>query len=185
MPNLSKPQLTRLQILYAQFAAHSLDLGKEREARIAWASEQLGHPVASFKDLSKADAHTLIDRLQGALGIAPSKPRRRARRDDHAAGTEGRRAPAAGNGALPDSRGQVRTIATAEDVERIQNALQRLGWTQGQYEAWLRSARSPLARKVGGTRIAPTDITLRTLHDTNRVWWALKGILKARGLWKG
>ncbi len=77
----------------------------------------------------------------------------------------------------------MRTLPTQEDWDRIQNALTRLGWSVAQYEAWLRSVRSPLARKMGKTRVAPTDITLRTLHDTNRVWWALKQMLKARGLW--
>jgi hypothetical protein len=174
MIKITKGQLTRVQILYGQFAARSLDAGTTREARIAWASEQLGRKIASFSELSKDDATKLIDILQGGLGIAPTKPSRRPRRDDKAAGTEGRH----------DGAANIKTMATAEDVERIQNALQRLGWSVAQYEAWLRSARSPLARKVGKTRIAPTVITLRTRYETNRVWWALKGMLTARGLWK-
>lgn len=174
MTQITKGQLTRVQILYGQFSARSLDAGTAREARIAWASEQLGRAITSFSDLSKADATKLIDTLQGALGIAPTKPSRRARRDNKAAGTEGRK----------DGAANTRTIVSAEDLERIQDALTRLGWSAAQYEAWLRSARSPLAQKYGGTRVAPTDITLRTLRDANRVWWALKGMLKGRGLWK-
>jgi hypothetical protein len=149
-------------------------MGSSREARIAWASEQLGRAVTSFSNLTKEEAHRLIEQLQGVLGIAPSKPGRRPRRDSKAAGTEGRH----------DGNPNVRTIATAEDAARIQNALQRLGWSAAQYEAWLRSPRSPLASKVGKARIAPTDITLRTQYETNRVWWALKGMLKGRKLWK-
>jgi hypothetical protein len=173
MTSLSAPQLKRLQVLYAQYSRRSIDLDSSRDSRIAWATEQLRHPVTSFSDLSKSDAHILIDQLQGALGIAPSK-RRRPRRNDKAAGTEGRR----------DNAVNMRTLPAQEDLDRINEALTRLGWSTAQYESWLRSVSSPLARKVGKTRIAPTDITLRTLHDTNRVWWALKGMLKGRGLWK-
>jgi hypothetical protein len=174
MSKITGPQQKRLQVLYGQFARHSIGVGADRAARIAWASEQLGHSVASFSELSKDDATRLIDTLQGGLGIAPTKKARRPRRNDQAAGTEGRKAVAA----------KTVTLATAEDVERIQNALTRLGWSQAQYEGWLRSPRSPLARKVGKDRIAPSDITLRTRFETNRVWWALKGMLVQRGLWK-
>jgi hypothetical protein len=176
MMKLSAPQLKRLQVLYAQYSRRSIDLDASRECRIAWASQQLRHPVTSFSDLSKHDAHALIDQLQGALGIAPSK-RRRPKKNDQAAGLEGRR----------DNAANTRTLPAQQDWDRISGALSRLGWNTAQYEAWLRSARSPLARKVGATRgvirIPPTDITLRTLRDTNRVWWALKQMLKARGLW--
>ena len=174
MSAVTKAQLPRLQILYGQFARHSIGMGLSREARIAWASEQLGRAVASFSELTKAEATRLIDTLQGGLGIAPSKPKRRPRRNDQAAGTEGRKR----------TLNNVSTMATAEDVERIQNALTRLGWSQAQYEGWMRSPRSPLARKVGGTRVGPSDIALRTRYETNRVWWALKGMLVQRGLWK-
>jgi hypothetical protein len=173
MSKITKLQLKRVQVLYSQFAARSFDAGPSREARIAWASEKLGRSITSFSDLSKDDAHKLIDTLQGGLGIAPSPRRRRPRTNSQAAGTEGRR----------DNTANMRTMPTQEDWDRIQNALTRLQWSTAQYEAWLRSVRSPLARKMGKTRVAPTDITLRTLHDTNRVWWALKQMLKARGLW--
>jgi hypothetical protein len=130
--------------------------------------------------LQKDEATRLIDRLQGALGIAPTKPKHRVRRSDRAAGMDGRKTD---NASLPLGA-TVATLPSAADVERIQNALTRLGWTQVQYEAWLRSARSPLAVKHGSVRVAPADITLRTLRDANRVWWALKGMLTAKGLWR-
>ncbi len=174
MTKITAPQLKRLQFLYSQFAARSLDAGTSREERIAWASEQLGRTIKSFSDLSMDEAHKLIDQLQGGLGIAPSPRRRRPRTNSRAAGTEGRH----------DGAENMRTIPTQTDLDRIQDARQRLGWSAAQFEAWLRSARSPLARKVGKARIAPTDITLRTLHDCNRVWWALKGMLKGKKLWK-
>lgn len=172
MPNFSKPQLALLQTLYSQYSRRAIELDSSRECRLRWASEQLGREVTSFSGLSHADGRRLIDLLQGAMGIA-SKPRRRPRRNDHAAGTEGRH----------DGAATVRTMPTQADIDRIQTALQRLGWSVAQYEAWLRSTRSPLARKAGRTRIAPTDITLRTLADYNRVWWALKGMLKREGRW--
>jgi hypothetical protein len=173
MTAITKPQLKRVQVLYGKFAARSLDAGTSREARMAWASEQLGHLVSSFSDLTKDEAHKLIDQLQGGLGIAPTPRRKRPRSNSQAAGTEGRR----------DGAANTLTMPTQQDWDRIQNAQTRLGWSVTQYEAWLRSVRSPLARKMGKTRVAPTDITLRTLHDCNRVWWALKQMLKARGLW--
>lgn len=175
MVKINAAQLKRLQTLYGQFAARSLDAGGSREARIAWASEQLGRTISSFSELSKHDATKLIDTLQGGLGIAPSPRRKRPRSNSQAAGTEGRRNRAADN---------MRTLPTQADLDRIQNALERLGWSKSQFEAWLRSVRSPLARKMGKTRVAPTDVTLRTLHDCNRVWWALKQMLKDQGLWK-
>lgn len=173
MAKITKGQLTRLQILYGQFAARSLGVDSSRQARIAWACEQLGREIASFADLSKAEATKLIDTLQGGLGIAPTPRRRRPRSNSQAAGTEGRK----------NGTDNLRTLPTQEDLDRIHSALDRLGWSKTQFEGWLRSVRSPLARKMGKTRVAPTDITLRTLHDTNRVWWALKQMLKARGLW--
>ena len=173
MSKITKRQLARLQVLYAQFAARSLDAGKSREARIAWASAQLGRVVTSFSDLSKDEARRLIGQLQGGLGIPPSPRRSHPRSNSRAAGTEGRR----------DGSSNMRTLPTQQDIDRIQDALERLGWNNSQFEAWLRSASSPLARKMGTTRVAPADITLRTLYDCNRVWWALKQMLKARGLW--
>ena len=183
MTKITKPQLKRVQVLYGQFAARSYDAGSSREARMAWASEQLGHLVGSFSDLTKDEAHKLIDTLQGGLGIAPSPRRRRPRTNDRAAGMEGRKSEDTNNADAAVRSAQVRTMPTQADLDRIQNALQRLEWSTAQYEAWLRSVRSPLARKMGKTRVAPTDITLRSLHDTNRVWWALKQMLKARKLW--
>jgi hypothetical protein len=172
MAKLSAPQLKRLQALYAQYSRRSIDLDSSRECRLAWAAQQLGHPVESFSALSKSSASYLIEQLMGAMGIASSKPRR-PRRNDHAAGTEGRSS---------DVSSTV-TLATQQDLDRITTARSRLGWTQEQFDAWLRSARSPLAKKVNGVRVPPTRIELRTLAQTNRVWWALKQMLKARGLW--
>ena len=125
--------------------------------------------MKSFSDLSQADALHLIDGLQGQLGInVPAKPRRRLSREAaFKAGTEGRRGFES-----PEI-----TLAGPSELARIQYALDLLGWNQAQLEGWLKSPRSPLGRKASPQ--------IRTLFDANRVWWALKKMAVARGLWKG
>jgi hypothetical protein len=77
---ITKNLLRRLQTLYGQLARH-------------WASEQTGRAIASFSDLTFEESKTLIDGLQGQLGVrAPLRKRRRLSRDAaQRAGTEGRR----------------------------------------------------------------------------------------------
>jgi hypothetical protein len=164
---ISKGQMRRLQALYGQLARHSLE-GGDRAARLAWASELVRRPLASFSDLTQAESRELIDTVQGQLGIQPAvthRPRRRrrlSREDAQKAGTEGR-------------RGQETTevtLAGPAEFARIEYALGELGWNQEQFGAWLRSPRSPL-----GKRSQPE---IRTLGDANRVWWALKRMLDRR-----
>jgi hypothetical protein len=164
---ITKNQLRRLQTLYGQLAAHAQE-GSDRSSRLQWASDQVGRPIASFSVLTFEEAKRLIDGLQGQLGVkAPAAKHRRLDRDAaRRAGTEGRR----GN------TSNETTIAGAAEFARIQYALDMLSWSQDQLDAWLRSPRSPLGR-----RATPS---IRTLKDANRVWWALKGMATARGLWK-
>jgi hypothetical protein len=161
---ISSGQLKRLQVLYGQLCRHT-DQRADRESRLIWASGLVERPITSFSDLTQNDARHLIDTLQGQLGISESeRPRRRRRlsRDAaYAAGTEGRR----GN------QSKSSTMVSPADLARIQYALDQLGWTQAQLEAWLRSDRSPL-----GKRATPE---IRTLGDANRVWWALKRMIDA------
>ena len=49
-------------------------------------------------------------------------------------------------------------------------------WTQDQLNAWLRSASSPL-----GVTDTPQ---IRTVGEANRVWWALKAMLRRSGRWQ-
>lgn len=158
--NISAPALRRLQVLYSQYERHSLDApGKSREDRLRWAAERVGHPVASFRDLSADEGRALIDTLQGLLNVkAPSRtPRRRmARKAAEKAGTEGRR----------DQKHNETTLASADDLARIQQELTRLEWDQFRLDRFLLSSRSPLK---GRTRI-------NTLGDANKVYWALKHI---------
>jgi hypothetical protein len=175
-------QMKRLQVLYGQLARHTQE-GADRASRMAWASKLLLRPIASFKDLSEHDARHLIDTLQGQLGVkagvpgdrsssqgwkAPARPRQRLDRDAaQKAGTEGRRG----------YQSKETTLAGKADFARIQYVRNLIGWSQEQLDGWLRSPRSPLSRKASPT--------ISTLGDANKVYWALKGMAAARGLWKG
>jgi hypothetical protein len=165
---ISSGQMKRLQVLYGQLARHTQQ-GTDRAARLAWASQLVRRPIASFSDLTVDDARHLIDTLQGQLGVqVPARPRKRL--DRHAAqkaGTEGRRGHASDE----------ITLAGPSEFARIRYVLDLLGWSQAQLEGWLRSPRSPLSRNA--------TPSIRTLYDANRVYWALKGMATAQGKWKG
>lgn len=166
MSSITKPQLKRLQVLYSQMAAHTLE-GSGREARLAWASGLLLRPISSFSEISQDDARHLIDTLQAQLGVkAPSKRPRLGREAAERAGNEGRRR---------DQSNQA-TMAGQQDLARIQYALDILGWNEAQLNGWLKSTRSPLGKR--------SNPQILTVGDANRVWWALKKMAKARGLWK-
>lgn len=155
--NITPPQLRRLQVLYKQYEAHSLDTGSSREDRLTWASARIGRSIASFSDLDLDEARKLIDGLQAALGVRlPSKtPRRRmTRREGEKAGTEGRH----------DQIHEETTLAGDKDIRRIQREMDRLGWDQARLEAFLASPRGPNGRRT----------QIRTLGEANRVYWALK-----------
>jgi hypothetical protein len=172
---LSKGQLKRLQVLYSQYAARDLMAPNTREERLRWASQQLARSVSSFSDLDTREAKSLIDQLQGFLGIKETRrPRRMSRRDAEKAATEGRY----------DQKHSEQTLASAEDFARIRHGMDLLGWDQARLDAWLRSASSPLARKVNGVRMASAEPAIRTLGQANRVWWALKGMARAQGKWR-
>lgn len=160
---ISSGQMKRLQVLYAQLCAHT-DQRADRESRLIWAAGLLERPIASFSNLTQDDARHLIDSLQGQLGIPsnvkPQRKRPRLDRDSaHKAGTEGRRG----------FESNAATLAGANDLARIEYALDQLGWNQVQLDAWLRSSRSPLRNR--------SNPQIRTLGDANRVWWALKRMI--------
>jgi hypothetical protein len=166
---ITKRQLGRLQTLYSQLSAHEIGIGAGRDERIAWASERLRKPVVSFKDLSSDDAGFLIDGIQKQLGVkAPQAARKRLDRDQaRRAGLDGRK-----DGEEYSAAPQ---LASAIDLETIDNYYTRLGWDRSRFDAWLRSPRSPLKHKS-----APT---ISTVADANRVRWALKGMLQHAGVW--
>ncbi|HET9365475.1 MAG TPA: hypothetical protein VFP71_10760 [Candidatus Angelobacter sp.] len=142
-----------------------------RAARLCWASAQVNRVLASFKELTLAEASILINLLQSEMGIAESSPAARPRRyrsrmrdreAAHAAGTEGRRG----------SQDKV-TLATAEDLAMIDQQLQMMpdgGWTRARPDAFLASPSSPLRGRSA----------LRTVADINRVLWALKRIARQK-----
>jgi len=157
--NINAAQLRRLQTLYSQFERHTLDVDRGREARIAWASENCGRAIASFSDLTLDEARSLIDKLQGILGVkaASKTPRRKmSRRAAENAGTAGRH----------DQKHADVTMAGEDEVKLIQRDLSRLGWDQATLERFLVSPKGPLQ---GRTKIL-------TVADANKIHWALKHI---------
>jgi len=89
----------------------------------------------------------------------------RAEASDEAAGREGRRGD-----------GGPHTLVSGEEIARIQRAKERLGWDEARFEKWLRSPSSPLGKR--------SNPAIRTLGDANRVWWAMKELLKQAGKWE-
>jgi hypothetical protein len=170
---ISPAQLTKLQVLWNHYANRDLDpgLGDPRAVRLRWASQICGRKLASFKDCTKSEANRLISALNGVLGLPlnsetySSTRRSRARQR----GTEGRK-----------NSENALTLASTEDFTRIQGGIERLGWNQAQFDAWLRSPSSPL--KKG--KLAPTNPQIRTQADANRVWWAMKRLLQRAGKWE-
>jgi hypothetical protein len=164
--SVSRAQLKALQSLWGIYARHSLAVsdGDPRAARLAWASALVGREVKSFRELTGDEAARLIELLKQTLG-QPVKPywrRPRDRESARAAGRHGRKGLVV----------EVPMIASAEDIERVRDLASRVGMTPEDFEAWLRSHRSPLGR-FGGA--------LRTVADCNRVLWALKSMLRRAG----
>jgi hypothetical protein len=160
---LSPVQLRALQTLFGLYARSSLDVGADvRSARLEWASKFLGRTVASFSDLRGDEAARLIGTLKQSLGQGSKRTRKRplSKEAAQAAGTHGRKG----------RRVDVEIMATRDDLERVEEVKQRLGMTQENFEYWLRSRSSPLRG-----RAVPQ---LRTVADCNRVYWALKAMLK-------
>jgi hypothetical protein len=163
---ITKPQLGRLQTLYAQLARHEIGVGTDRESRIRWATERLGKPVTSFKDLSGDDAGFLIDSIQTQLGVKVP-PRKRLNRDQaRRAGLDGR----ADDSEFADAP----QLATSADLARIQSMISQLGWDEAAFNKFKDSSRWPLR----GNK------TIRTTADANKVWWALKRIAQSKGIWR-
>jgi hypothetical protein len=163
---ITKPQLGRLQTLYAQFARREIGVGVSRAARIAWATERLHKSVSSFSDLTVEDAGWLIDQLQQQLGIKVPAKHRPDRDQARRAGLDGRK-----DGAEFANAPQ---LATSADIARIQNLISQLGWSAETYHSFLASARSPLQH----------GRTIRTTAEANKVWWALKRIAQQKGVWR-
>ncbi len=166
-----REQTNALFALYARRRTRAPgELRNPRGARLRWASDLVGRDVASFAELTAGEAGQLIDGLRASLA-QPAEGRPdpwrpiRARDRAHAAGTAGRG---------DEDRGFVQ-LACADDFARIHGAARRLGWTGERFAAWLVSSSSPLpAKKIE---------EIRTLEEVNRLWWALKAMLRRSGKW--
>ncbi|MBZ5597465.1 MAG: hypothetical protein LAN83_04010 [Acidobacteriia bacterium] len=164
--SISTGQIQKLQVLWGQyFRLCTLDFAgiESREARLRWAGELLGHPVSSFKELSRQEANVAIDALQRVVERRPENSI--SRQDGADRGLQGRRRRPRGPRHF--------VMASKEDQQRIQSAIARLGWTQERFEKWLASRTSPLRGRTA----------IHSLADANQVWWALKGMLKRAGKW--
>jgi hypothetical protein len=166
-------QIKALQTLYGQWKSHTLQEGGDpRSARLAWASENTGRNVSSFSDLSREEARILIDILKGSmgqpLGTQPQPWRRiNSRERAQEAGTAGRKG----------ERSSLVQMVSPDDLARVNELVNRLEWTRDQFEAWLKSPRSPLG--------ATNQAVIRTAAQANRIYWALKAMLVRAGRWRG
>lgn len=168
----TREQIVALHALYGRWQAHEMSAGGDaREARLVWASEAIGRAIHSFSELSREEARELIDRLKGSMGqplTEQPRPWRHIRSRDRAraAGTAGRRGDAS----------SLIQLANPDDLARIDEALRRLEWPRERYEAWLKSPSSPISNKP--------ECTIRTVGEANKVWWALKAMLRRSGRWQ-
>jgi hypothetical protein len=166
-------QIVALQTLFSAWHSRSIsDASDARTARLSWASAQLGRDIDSFSNLTSDEARQLIDILKQSLGQPLTRQPRpwnrvRARDRAHEAGMAGRKG----------ARSAVIHLASSDDLARIDEALQRLGWTKERFDSWLGSGSSPLKKKDG-------SVAIRTVAEANKVWWALKSMLVRAGLWQ-
>jgi len=162
---LSPTQLTALHCLFHLYAPRFLDAsgGDARAARLAWASGIIGREISSFSLLRAVEAARLIELMKKALGQEVNSGRGRRQRPGrdlaHAYGTAGRRHETSNEIALVD----------APTLALLDRLLVQLGWTRERFDSFLHSKSSPV--KSSG---------LRTLSETNRVIWALRGMLRRR-----
>jgi hypothetical protein len=166
-------QIKALQTLYGQWQKHTLQEGPDpRAARLAWASENTGREVSTFSALTRDEARYLIGVLKGSMGQPlgeQAEPWRRinSRKRAQAAGTAGRRGKTS----------SLIQMASPDDLARIDELIRRLGWAREQFDAWIRSPRSPLG--------SSEQVVIRTAAQANRIYWALKAMLAHGGRWHG
>jgi len=169
--NATRDQVVALLALYGKWQRHAIgESGDPRSTRLNWASESIGRTVLSFADLTCDEARRLIDGLKASMGLEltrqPQPWRRiRSRERAQAAGTAGRKGASA----------SLIQMTSPDDLARINEALRRLNWTRDRFEAWLRSGSSPIALKASGA--------ILTVDEANKVWWALKAMLRRSGRW--
>lgn len=164
MSAISKLQLKAVQALWHVHAKRTLGVDpNDRQARLKWLSVATGRTIASSKDLSFAEAREVIDALKKSLGQV-DKPRPRDRQFARALGMEGRRGNDDNAAMLVDER----------SLKIIDEYRQRLMWPELELQAWLAGKNSPLRGAHA----------IRTVGDARRVQYGMKGLLKAKGLWR-
>ena len=161
--SISAEQRVKVMTLWNQYKRRSLDvLSDDREERLAWAGGVVQRKISSFNELTGLEAARVISALNVSLGLPEHQPRSRERAQ--AAGTHGRR----------NDDGRNVEIASQADLDRIQHALDRLGWDQNRFDRFLASPTSPIRGKA----------KIQTVGDANKVWWALKRFIKREGKWE-
>jgi hypothetical protein len=131
-----------------------------REARLAWSSARLGIAVNSFRQLTRDQAHRLIDEMQMMIPEELLRRRRRPGRDEaRTIGRAGKRVSGimVSAGATPPN---------AEGLKMLQAVLENLRWTEQDLARFLSSRTSPLRGRQ----------QIRTLDDLNKVLFALRKI---------
>jgi len=162
-------KLQRLQTLWGLYWKHRIlpfvtgglpSKEYQRNLRLGWVARRLGlEELASFKDLTPEQLDQAIDAIQAELPADLVKRRRRRSREEaRSMGRAGRRG----------YEEKVVRPASADDLARIRELLAQLGWSQERFEGFLRSRSGPLGGRM----------QIRTQADSNKVKWALKGILK-------
>jgi len=155
--NLSSSQLKRLQTLWGLFCRQSNLDATDRDARLSWASDTIGRPISSFKELSADEATTAIDAMQKHLPADLVTRKRPARRAAYAYGTAGRRGR---------NEKEVRMV-DADTLRLLYALVSKLGWSREQFEGFLRGKSSPVRSGA-----------IRTLAEGNRAIWAVKTMLR-------
>lgn len=159
---ITGPQLRALQSLAARCFSND---GDPRAARLAWVSQQLGRPVASFKELRADEGARLIETLKTRLG-QPLTPRRRrphTRDAAMAAGTHGRK----------NITVTVPILAGPDDLARVDRMRAAIGMSVEGFEGWLRSRSSPIGPR--------SEARIYTVAEANRIYWALKSMARRAG----
>lgn len=121
---ITRAQLCALQSLYSRFALAGGDGSDARAQRLAWASQNLGREVVSFRDLSTGEAATLIDTLKQKLGqpITPKPARKRSSTPRHKA---------------------VPVMAAPADLQAVGFWREQAALSPEAFDAWLAGPHSP------------------------------------------
>jgi hypothetical protein len=184
---ISKGQLRRLLTLWGLLAAKQGFDSKNRDLRLVWAGGILERQIASYKDITREEAKTVIDRIQECLPPEVVRRRRPDRRQARAYGTAGRKSVHRRTGKIGltvqrfsgllanEPVGQSTNQPTVDMVdpptlELLATLKAKLGWDQARFEAFLRSPSSPI----------PGRDQIDTMGQANAVIWALKALLRKR-----